>query len=263
VPQCTCEHCAPNPVRLDGPVEFGELGTQGEQGKRTDLSVAIEHMFAHGFDSMVREHPAVFVKFFKGLAALRDHSFPERNDPPNVNIMYGPPGCGKSHLARYGDDDPYWVDPLGSGVWFDGYDGVPKAIFDDFDGAMGHYRLKDFLKVTDAYTLRVPIKGGFVLWRPKTIQVTSNYHPRKWWDWAEREQQYPALQRRVTTVYHWRSDSERQNPFVITRDGTPDLWDAWWRGPQPGLHRQLGPLDDWVEQGSPEHPYDFIQSTEQ
>lgn len=260
----------PDPTWVAGPWEIGQFGST--QGKRTDLASAIATMRDSGWLAMVRDHPEAYVKYHRGLASLQCEIGPSRPSPPEVNIFYGQPGCGKSHTARLGDgiaEADTWSDPIGSSSWFDGYNGQSKALFDDFDGAMSHVRLKDFLRVTDCYSLRVPVKGSFVLWNPRVIQVTSNYHPRRWWDWSERGLQYKALMRRVTRVYHWRTDCERQDPIIIDRDGTPDLWDLWWKGPpEPVIPRAptLGPIDDWVEHipamatAEDIAAYDFVES---
>lgn len=260
--------------RLDGPWEFPNPWPESAQGKRTDLTEAISTLKSRGYAAVAEEHPEAFVKYSKGFRALLNATPVERSTPPEVNLFYGPSGCGKSHLARYATSEDRWEDPIGSAQWFDGYFGQPKAIFDDFDGKMSHWRLKDWLRVTDCYALRVPVKGDFVYWAPSTIQVTTNYHPLQWWDWTERQQQYPALQRRFTRVYHWRTDSPRGWPIVIDRHGTPDLWDEWWKGPAltTTVHtppqQLLGPLDDWIElppalERSLGALYDFIDPLEQ
>lgn len=256
------DYCMKEDSREAGPWEFGDpwIAKVGSQGKRTDLDDACGMVKEGRSDREVAEaFPAAFAKYSKGLQALRTALSYARSEAPEVYICYGPPGCGKSVLARSGSDESeIWVDPIGAGTWFDGYCGQPVAIFDDFDGSMSHYRLKDWLRVTDRYGLRVPIKGSFVLWAPREIWVTSNYHPRRWWDWSQREAQYPALQRRVTRVYHWRRDSEV--PIVIDPFGRPDLWAAWWSGPPDAIQAPpLGPLDDWVEHLESADDFDFIQ----
>lgn len=252
------EYCMKPESRIDGPYECG-LWSEAAAGKRTDLIDACDLIKAGASLSEVASaFPTAYVKYYRGLSALKSEYVGPRTDPPEVYVAYGPPGCGKSRLARSGSDSSdIWVDPIGSGSWFDGYNGQETAIFDDFDGNKSHYRLKDWLKVTDRYLFRVPVKGGFVYWNPKVIWVTTNYHPREWWDWSSREAQYPALQRRVTRVYHWRRDSSEA--IVIDRDGRPELWEQWWRGPAPAQAAVLGPLDLYVEHMDPADDFDFIQ----
>lgn len=260
VQDCTCEHCATEPERVAGPWEAGTWSEAG-QGKRTDLTQAIDLLKTGAtMHQVALAFPAVYVRAQRGLAALQAEIAEPRTNPPEVYICYGPPGCGKSVLSRKtSDPENTWVDPLGTGSWFDGYSGQDVAIFDDFDGAMSHWRLKDLLKALDRYALRVPVKGSFTIWKPTKIWLTTNYHPRSWWDWTAREPQYPALQRRVTRVYHWRENEEE--PIVIDPNGRPDLWQYWWAGPPQAQAPTLGPLDEWVEHTAGE-PFNFIRGSE-
>ena len=38
-----------------------------------------------------------------------------------------------------------------------------------------------FKRLTDRYPIQVPIKGGFITWKPRVIVFTSNSHPKQWW----------------------------------------------------------------------------------
>lgn len=260
------EYCRKEESRVEIGVEIGEFG-EGGQGTRTDLQIVVAMAQTDGnLRRVMVEHPEVFVKFSRGLRELVMAQQVERDAPPEVFICYGPTGCGKSLLSRQAGIGNYWVDPIGAGSWFDGYMGEPDAIFDDFDGKLSHVRLKDWLRVLDRYALRVPVKGSFVTFAPRRIWVTTNYHPRFWWDWTSRMAQYPALQRRVTRVYHWRA----YDPHVIvidrTEPGVNGLWKRWWEGPdQHAPHRAvLGPMDNYVEQRDPEEwKFDFIEQEEE
>lgn len=129
-----------------------------------------------------------------------------------------------------------WVSPLSfddGGRWFDGYVGQPLAIFDEFDGRFGGWRLAPLLRVIDRYSLLVPVKGGYTWWEPEEIRITTNFHPSEWFDYSERREQYKALRRRVTTVVQWRDDG---NDGFDRRQLTPDEPEAWgifWRPLKP------------------------------
>jgi len=251
------EYCMKEDSRIDGPWEIGSFG-HSQQGKRTDLDEACGVIKAGGsLGDVASQMPSVFVKYSRGLRELSGMLSVARDEKPEVMLLYGPSGCGKSMLAR-NTTDSYWVDPVGASGWFDGYDNQTRAIFDDFDGAAGRYMLKDWLKITDRYRFRVPIKGGFVWWNPKEIFVTSNIHPSKWWSYIGREAQYKAVERRFTRIIHWRNNEE--DPIVIDRDGRPELWSLWWHGPSdtPTGPTVEGPLDLWVERNAPSDQFDFI-----
>lgn len=244
----------------DVPVELGVWSTKkGDQGKRTDLAMAIELVKeGRGLKRVFEEYPEVFVKHHNGLRSLAGYEVMDRLEPPDVEVYYGPPGCGKTRMARQLEDgETRWDSSIGDGTWFDGYDGQDIAIMDDFDGKFSATKLRDFLKLIDRYAIRVPVKGSFVVWCPRVVRITTNIHPSKWWEWEGREEQLPALFRRFTRVYHWRTDSK--DPTVVDRNGRPDMWRRWCDGPGRGRLNVMGPLDNWVLHGTPEHPFDFLE----
>jgi len=257
------DYCQKADSRLEPGFEVGDFAAGG-QGRRNDLASAVAMVKESGnLKAVMDEMPEMFVKYGRGLRELAMAMSVPRDDPPEVFICYGPTGCGKSRLSR--QEGNYWVDPLGSGAWFDGYNGEDNAIFDDFDGNKSHTRLKDFLRILDRYGLRVPVKGGFINWTPKRIWITTNYHPRDWWDWTSREAQYPALQRRITRIIHWRA--WEPEPILIDRHGRPELWKRWWHGPSaygnPANAALLGPLDNYIEREDPEDwKFDFVTGLE-
>lgn len=194
-----------------------------------------------------------FVRHYRGFAALRNSLPPTGpREPPRVILHYGPTGSGKSFLARAAPDgitplesgvDYYVVSPpSGSGgIWFDGYDGQSRVIFDDFNGATSHIRLDYLLQLLDKYPMSVPIKGGFVKWRPTTIIITTNLHPSEWYDYSgKHKEHYPALKRRFAEVLCFqRSDDPPPFPHKSLQPGRggplasgPVLteWDRFWRG---------------------------------
>lgn len=107
---------------------------------------------------------------------------------------YGPSGTGKTQTA---DAVPgaYRKDPAER--WWDGYNGEETVIIDDFD----KYQVKqsgDMKRWLDRYAFQAPVKGGYVLIRPKKIIVTSNYHPSQIW---EDEVTRQCILRRVNLQY--------------------------------------------------------------
>lgn len=112
--------------------------------------------------------------------------------------------------------------PTVSGYWFDGYMGQECVLLDDFDGKASKWTLAQTLSILDRYPLNAPTKGGFTFWKPKEVWVTTNIHPRKWFEWENRENQYDALKRRFTVVREYNYDGT----FVLY---TPDLcWSNFW-----------------------------------
>lgn len=90
--------------------------------------------------------------------------------------IWGPPGTGKSHVARVAFPDAYMKS---QNKWWDGYEGQHAVILDDLDtNVLGHY-----LKIwADKYACQGEVKGGSVQLAHRILIVTSNYHPSALFD---------------------------------------------------------------------------------
>lgn len=238
-------------TRVDGPWEYGQIS---KQGARTDLADAVASLRTGGISAVVEQHPEQYVKFGNGLSRLHTHLTKYvRRDPPTVTLLFGAPDSGKSHMVW--DREPQLVQFGKDLQWFDNYAGEEAVLFDEF---AGEGTLKFLLQLLDRYPLQLPIKGSHVTCQFKRIYITSNYHPRDWYDWTNREQQYPALVRRFTNVYWWPVGGRDHRSDYVALDPTSDRWDAFWRGPTPVTPVPLGPLDDYVIQPEPKSYYNFM-----
>lgn len=228
-PQQASEYCQKEDTRIAGPYVYGEPGWRNS-GKRTDLEQAIETLKSGGLKRVRDEHPGTYVRYHRGLASLANATLADRHTPPNVHLLYGEPGCGKTRYFydNYPEGDRTSL-AAGGGNWFDGYDGEAAVLLDDFSGRMSKWPLDLLLRMLDRYAIRVPIKGGFVKWSPDHIIITSNYHPSQWYDWTERRPQWKALSRRITKVSTF--DDEGRSEFG---PNTPD-WETFWELPEVTL----------------------------
>lgn len=225
--------------------EFGEwIGGKARKNKLLPIAMAVRE--GTRLSQIAEMAPDMYVMHHRGLRALANTiQRPLTMDGRNVTLFYGPPGVGKSRLARDGlDPSEVWVAPAGGFQWFDGYEGQPYALWDDFDGKRSSFGLGFLLQLLDRYTIRVPVKGDYVPWLPQHVYITTNFHPKDWYDWSDRAAQYVALQRRFTRVYYWRTSGD-VNPSSCT-PGSPQ-WEAWWAGPPAPQRVQLGPMDLFVE----------------
>lgn len=95
-----------------------------------------------------------------------------------MSWYWGDTGTGKSKKAYEGldSDQVLFIAKSGQQLWFDGYRGQRRVVFDDFrkDWCTFHY----LLQLLDRYPIDVPVKGGFVPWRPGEIVITCPQHPR-------------------------------------------------------------------------------------
>lgn len=180
--------------------DFEEFGTvPSGQGSRSDLErVAKAIKQGKTLRDLAEEFPAVVLRYGSGVQRLRMFVRPEREGPPEIWTLWGKTGTGKTRRVwEFADAERMWVHP--GDRWFDGYDGQPAVLFDDFDGSW--FKLSYLLKLLDRHIFQVPVKGGYTWWAPKTIYITSNLHPKEWYQSAHKEHQ-AALLRRLREFGH-------------------------------------------------------------
>lgn len=162
---------------------FTEHGEIGGQGSRNDLQAVAECLRNGGsmFD-VADQFPVQYMMYNKGIEKWKETMklTKERDFKTRVLVMVGPPGTGKSRRAneiskRFFQETYY--KPRGD--WWDGFSETTECvIIDDFYGWL---KYDEVLKICDRYPYRVPIKGGFVNFRPKMIIFTSNHTVDKWY----------------------------------------------------------------------------------
>ncbi len=177
--------------------DYWERGDLPEpKGTRNDIK-ALQREIEAGttVKKVEEEYFGLYLRYRTSLlASIREHQS-ERNWVPEVRVLWGPPGSGKSRRVHELEDSAtLYVHPGGS--WFDGYDAHEACLFDDFGGS--EFKLTYLLKLLDRYPMKVPIKGGFVNWAPKRIWLTSNLGLEQWYPNILPVHQ-EALERRITS----------------------------------------------------------------
>jgi hypothetical protein len=161
------------PPRQGERTDIQELKHQLDLGKRPlEIADEIDGMFS----TVAHTH-----RFAESYFQYKRHKRLEHDrTAPEVFVRIGPPGTGKTKWM----DDTYgignWVTaPDNNGHWFDGCD-HDVILFDDVEiNAIPSSSL--FKRLTDRYPIKVPIKGGFITWKPRVIVFTSNSPPHVWW----------------------------------------------------------------------------------
>lgn len=181
--------------RKDG--EWEEYGVQHEphQGKRSDLDEIKEQLDAGATEKDIAEQYfsrwVIYRRAFREYTEIRRVSTTIRD--VCVVLLHGPSGSGKSSFVFTNfADSGLWIsgDPVLK--WFDGYAGEPTVLIDDFSGECP---FRFLLRLLDIYPLRVPIKGGFANWIPRTIFITSNLAVSEWY---HGERDITPIQRRIS-----------------------------------------------------------------
>lgn len=185
-------------VEKDGDVFVYGVRVSKGSGKRTDLDRLHEALVEkRSLIEISNDHFGSFMRYRRSIFSYRNINATQRQWQVSVIIYWGKTGTGKtsSVLGNLASIRDLWISP--SSGWFDGYDGQPICLFDDFSGS--DFKLPYLLKLLDRYPMQVPIKGGFVSWIPKEIYLTSNLNPKHWFPNAHPEHVL-ALFRRITNI---------------------------------------------------------------
>lgn len=188
-------------TRIQGPYEHGDWRLGGE-GTRTDI-LAVTDRIGQGATAsdISSEFPVSFVKYHRGIEKLVHYSEKTRTQPPEIILLYGPTGTGKTKWC-YDNHPTLYRKPCDT-RWFDRYQGNNCLLLDDFGGAMSKMSLMYLLQLLDRYPLIVEAKGTHVNLMATTILITTNHHPRKWYDYEKREESYEALERRIHKILYF------------------------------------------------------------
>jgi len=199
-PEEAKRYCSKEETRVAG--SFFECGEcpqgGGKQGAREDL-VAVRVAIEGGasVSKLYSEFPVTCAKYPKYVDKCLMLFSARRSWKTEVRVYVGPTGCGKTS-AVFEEFPDVWTKPEGS--WFDGYEGQPHVLIDDFRGGRDcGITFASLLQLLDRYRMAVPVKGSFSQWVPKVIVITSNIKPEFWFPW---EDSAPLL-RRIDVMKTW------------------------------------------------------------
>lgn len=213
----------------DSFVEFGKFSPgRGGKGARNDITSFKEAIKAGATQRELAdsEHLEAFAKYIKLHDRLRSlYPTKRKREDFEVVLYVGDPRSGKTRKAKDENPDLFEIPITNGTLWFDGYDGHEVVLWDDFMGAGSKMSLDNTLKFFDRYVRQVPIKGGHAWYMPNKVIVTSNYHPRCWYNWKGREVSWEALSRRFSEVWVFHSGEEPElQPSVDEYMNDHDQW---------------------------------------
>jgi len=195
-------YCMKTDSREDGPWEVGDWRSGG-QGTRNDLVAVADEIERGATEATIASHfPVCYIKYHSGLNKLICLNVKERTEPPTVILCYGPTGTGKTKYC-YDTWPELYRKPCES-RWFDKYQSQQVLLIDDFGGRASKMSLLYLLQLLDRYPIIVEAKGRYISMQATTIVITTNSHPRLWYDYSRREESYRALARRVHLVYYFK-----------------------------------------------------------
>ena len=100
--------------------------------------------------------------------------------------------------------------------WRNGYNYQEVVVIDDFDGYLD---FKFLLKLVDRYPITLDTKGGMITFNSKFVIITSNEHPRYWYEYRN-EDAYNSLLRRINLLVKFESNNII---FEIDRKETDEI----------------------------------------
>jgi len=149
-----------------------------EQGRRTDIEMAIDTLKKDGMKTCAENHSDVFVKYNKGIKELLC-IISEPKEVPEILIILDIRGEFWENEAK-DLKDYYIVPPAKNGnLWFDAYCGQNIIIFEDFEGEIDQ---KYLLQTIGGRCPLVPTKGGQVPKNWSLVIFTSILEPYSWWE---------------------------------------------------------------------------------
>lgn len=244
------------------------LGDLPKPGKRNDILNAVQKLksgttikqLVHDDD----EAAVVFVKYHRGLQALATQLTPSRTNPPTIIWISGSTGSGKTRSTLEFADKlglDFWISNE-SLQWFDGFNGQPVAIFDDYRTSFCKFGF--LLRLLDRYPLRVPVKGGFVVWNPRYIFVTTPKSPEATWNLRTPEDIQQLVRRVSYQIIDQDYDSIRERLREVLDDTNLDGSDAGLLGglvvPVPIVSDSEGTEEELME--NKEDSYEDIYYTD-
>lgn len=158
--------------------DFVESGEKKKAGSRTDLK-AIKESVMNGtqIDTINMCQNYQQIKYAEKLYEYKPLSVEYKRK--EVYWFWGPTGCGKTKTAyqmikEEGLD--FWRSNIHGGKWFNGYFGQPIALIEELRA--GQWPYGTLLELLDGYEVRTENKGGFVIWCPKIVIITSPKSPQ-------------------------------------------------------------------------------------
>jgi len=171
--------------------QFDEYGVIPSQGKRNDIK-RVKELINEGKGMVeICEEVNSYQAMKCGELILKY----QKKKPIVKNVIWicGPSGTGKSEMAWNMLPNAYCFGETGD--FWDGYDGEPDVIIDDY--RMGTISFRLLLRILDPYPCRVPTKGGSRQLAAQNIIITAPNPPEYYIPFGEEALQ---LLRRIKKI---------------------------------------------------------------
>ncbi len=205
---------------------IGFTGTGGIPGKSGGLKKVVDQIHNNRpLSEIVKENPVTYLKHSEKINSyFLKNIGPRKDNPPELEIFFGPTKAGKSTMARYENPDyyaPKW--PTGGRWWWPDYTGQTCLILDEFRCQI---KLGELLTLLDRYEFLTESKGSNA-WLAKTttkIVITTNLDPKNWYSKLDMETAREPLARRINefgTIYDF--EGGLKYPNFVGRERAGEL----------------------------------------
>lgn len=128
-------------------------------------------------------NPGVYGLRHKELMAIQERIAEPRDWAMDIEVLYGPTGCGKSltahRILKEQGDQVYWASwPKGGRWWWPNYEGQDVVILDEFRHQIS---MDQMLHIMDRYPFPIEYKYGNTTFRSKKLIITTNIPPERWY----------------------------------------------------------------------------------
>lgn len=203
------EYCSKEDTRKAGPWILGiDSDIPDTQGTRTDLN-EVKKAIDEGKDEayLADNYFQACAKHMRWFRDYKRIKASQREWKTHVKVLWGPTGTGKSMYCAHSYPEAYWKP---QSTWWDGYTGQEVVIIDEFYGWLTYSFM---LRLLDRYPLVLETKGGHTTFLAKTLIITSNKHPRDWYDPARHA--YAPLERRLDEIIQYPLDDSPSAPPIV------------------------------------------------
>lgn len=216
--------------------KHGQVNLRNQQGKRSDLE-DVAKMIKDGKDKhqIFDAHPGSYLRYTNNInKVIADEQGRKKRSTHELIILFGSAGSGKSYTARKlaeralreGETFAELSPDLSDYAQY----GAPDIVL--VEEFKGHLPLNVFKRIFDAGSESPSLHQRFanIKYVARLTIITSNYHPRTWYDMSKVDEQ--AVYRRITECFEYSGAyGDDDDPVVVTPldcDGTTRL-PQWWK----------------------------------